>query len=357
MNNDKTYFYHDKPVFGLDIGYSSIKAMQIDKPGRDEKRTVTGYGAAHIDPAIEDDGTIANYESLAQSIHHLFTGNIVGDITTRRAALAVPTSSTYTRTLSLPVMPYEDVKTAVQLDTEQYVPVPIKELYLDFSIIRKTEKNIDILAVAVPKRIVDSYLTLAKILNLDVVSIQSTIGAEDRLFVQSELSDVPTVLIDLGTLSTDITIHDETIIVTGTVQGGGESFTNLIAERLAVSKQEAHNIKTKYGIGYSKKQDEIKNALSPTLNLLVKELRRLIRYYEERGGHDKHIGQVVTMGGGASMPGLSEYLTDILRLPVRMVDPWQHLKFSGLQPPNSADKSMYVTVAGLALTDPKELFV
>jgi hypothetical protein len=30
------------------------------------------------------------------------------------------------------------------------------------------------------------------------------------------------------------------------------------------------------------------------------------------------------------------------------------LDFEGLQPPNSVEKSMYVTVAGLALVNPKE---
>jgi Tfp pilus assembly PilM family ATPase len=90
------------------------------------------------------------------------------------------------------------------------------------------------------------------------------------------------------------------------------------------------------------------------LDQLVKEIRRNIRYYEERSNTDKKIGQIVTMGGGANMPGLSEYMTSTLRLPVRMCDPWQHLDFEGLQPPNTVEKSMYVTVAGLALVTPKE---
>lgn len=83
----------------------------------------------------------------------------------------------------------------------------------------------------------------------------------------------------------------------------------------------------------------------------------MIRYYEERSNTKSKIGQVVTMGGGANMPGLSEHLTNLLRLPVRMCDPWQNLDFAGLQPPNNTEKSMYVTVAGLALAKPKEIFV
>jgi type IV pilus assembly protein PilM len=89
---------------------------------------------------------------------------------------------------------------------------------------------------------------------------------------------------------------------------------------------------------------------------LVKEISRMIRYFEERSDAKRQIEQIVTMGGGANLPGLSEYLTDLLRLPARMCDPWQHLDFRGIKPPSTNDKSLYATVAGLALINPKEIF-
>lgn len=356
-NSNKTFFYHDEPVFGLDVGFSGVKVMQIEGSSRSRERPVVGYGAAAIDKEIVKDGFIADPERLAQSIQHLFRHNLVGRITTRRIAVAVPASRTYTRSLTLPKMRSQDIAEAVRLETEQYVPVPLDDLYVDYVVNRQTDKDMDLLTVAVPRKIVDSYLVLADLLGLEVVAIESTIGAATRLFVQAERSDVPTVLIDLGSASSDITIYDQALIVTGTVPGGGDNFTNRIAENLGIPHQEAHSIKTKYGLGRSKRQQDITNALVPTLEQLVKEIRRMIRYYEERATKDRKISQIITMGGGASMPGLSEYLTNTLRVPVRMCDPWQHLKFGGLQPPSGADKSMYVTVAGLALTDPKELFI
>src|SRR5690606_38536424 len=99
--------------------------------------------------------------------------------------------------------------------------------------------------------------------------------------------------------------------------GGGDSFTQLIAKQLQASPAEAYIIKSKYGLGVSKKQKEITAALTPTLEELIKEIRRMIRYYEERSGTQKKIDQIVTMGGGANMPGLSDYMTSRLRLPVR----------------------------------------
>lgn len=353
MNNE-TLFFKDKPIFGLDIGYASIKAMQLDTTSR--KRTVIGYGAASFNPDLIVDGVIVDLETIAKTAHELFTKRIVGNITSRRVILSVPASRSYTRNIRLPKLSTSEQNDAVIQEVEQYIPVPIAELYFDYSVIKEDADGVDILVVAVPRKVVDRYLELARILNLEVVGIETTIAAGGRLFLQAEDSDIPTVLIDFGTLSADITIYDKGLVVTGTVAGGGDDFTNLISSVLNVTKQEAHIIKTKYGLGVSKKQKQITDGLMPTLEQMLKEIRRMIRYYEERSGTERKITQVVTMGGGANMPGLSDFMTNELRLPVRMCDPWQNLDFSGLQPPNSAEKSMYVTVAGLALTNPKELF-
>lgn len=350
-----SYFYQDKPVFGLDIGLESLKVMQLT-PGQDKKCRVDGYGVANFDASAITDGVITNPETVAKAIHALFEKNLIGEITTRRVNIAVPASRSFTRTMTLPRLNKSDLTAAVRLEAEQYIPVPVDDLYLDFTAIHTLDKEVELLVVAIPKKLVNSYVDVMHILGLEPVSIETTISAGSRLFLQAEQSDVPTVLMDLGSRSADVTIYDGGLIVTGTVPSGGESFTKAIAEALNVSPQEAHIIKTKYGLGVSKKQKEITEALKPILEQMIKEIRRMIRYYEERSGKENKINQIVTMGGAANMPGLSDYLTNRLRLAVRMCDPWQHMDFGGLQPPNRIEKSMYITVAGLALIPPREIF-
>ncbi len=352
---NKSVFYQDKPVFGLDVGYSSLKVMQTYQ--QNHKQYVSGYGAAAIDSKSIKDGVIVQPEEIAKVALDLFQKNLVGDITTSRVAVAIPAARTFTRTVTLPYLDSKDLAEAIQLETEQYVPVPIENLYIDHTVINKSDKNLEILVVAVPRIIVDSYVELTKLMGLEIVVIESTISSASRLFVQAEQSDTPTVLIDFGSLSSDITIYDKSLIVTGTVPGGGDSFTTAIAAKLGITRAEAHVVKSKYGLGLSKKQKEISDCLTPILDQMLKEIRRMIRYYEERSDTQRKIDQVVTMGGGANMPGLSEHMTNSLRLPVRMCDPWQHINFHGLQPPNTIEKSMYVTVAGLSLVNSKEIFV
>ncbi len=352
--NNTTYFYKDKPLFGLDIGYSTFKIMQVDwVSGRP---IVSGYGFGRFNPAVIKNGVVTDFEPLADDINKLFKKGITGEISTRRVALTVPVSRTFNRPIKLPKLPDKELSEAVQLEAERYIPYPLEELYLDYAINSQNEKETDLFVVAVPKRLVDSYITLCEILNLEIAAIETTISAASRLFTGADRSDVPTILIDFGSRSVDITVFDKLLVVTGTVAGGSDDFTARIAEGLKVSLQEAYNIKANFGLEPGKRQKEIAEALEPILQQLLKEVRRVIRYFEDRSTGNQKIGQIITMGGGANMPGLSEYMTNMLRLPVRMTNPWNYISFASLSQPSAIEKPIFATSAGSALLRPKEIF-
>ncbi len=352
--NTSAYFYQDKPVFGLDVGFRSIKMMQIE--WENNKPSLQAYGVGDFEPKTIKDGVIIDPEALAASIQALFKNNVEGEITTRRVIIGVPAIRTFSRLIKLPKLSNQELVDAIRTATEQYIPVPIDNLYMDWEVTSHNDKEMELFTVAVPRTVVDSYLQLSQLLGLEVVAMETTTNAVSRLFTHTDDSNVPTVLIDFGSISSDITVFDGTPVVTGTVGGGGDNFTANIAQKLHVTPSEALVIKTKYGLDHSKKQPEIYEALRPILAQLLKEIRRMIRYYEERTGTQKKIKQVVSLGGGANMPGLNDYLTDALRLPVRTSDPWQHIGFSKLKPPDTIERSLYVTASGLALIKPKEIF-
>jgi type IV pilus assembly protein PilM len=362
MKNAKiSTFFHDKPLFGLDIGLGSLKVMQLSeqtvKPGsKVHQPRVIGYGFASFDKSAQENGVVVKPEIIAKAAFDLFKNNLIGDITTRRVALAIPAYRTFTRSLQLPKLKPAELREAVELEAEQYISMPLEELYMDYEITKQTEDATDLFVVAVPKTIVDSYLDLAALLGLETILIEPTLSSSGRLFTVDANSENASFIIDFGSLSSDISIFDQHVIVTGTVQGGGVNFTESIQHKLGVTLEEAGLIKTRYGLSASKKQAEIRQALEPTLQQIVKEIRRMMRYYEERYGPERPIDQIITLGGGANMPGLSEYLTESLRMAVRHSDPWQYITYKGLQPPSAADKPMYSTVAGLGLAKPKEVF-
>lgn len=362
----KTYktplFYHDKPLFGMDIGQGSMKVIQLTEPPKTDRPAVfrpdvIGYGFTTFDKDAQDGGVIVKPDIIAAAAHDLFKNKLVGDITTRRVAMAIPTYRSFTRALQLPKLKTSEVKEAVELEAEQYISMPLEDLYLDYQIVKQGTDDTEVFFVGVPKNIIDSYVDLSEILGLELVLVEPTLGASGRLFSVGDTSSEPAFIIDFGTLSCDISIYDVHTLVTGTVaQGGGANFTNAIKTKLDVSLEEAGIIKTRYGMGASKRQKEIKEALQPTLQLILKEIRRMLRYYEEQYGTDRPVKQIITLGGGANMPGLSEFLTGELRMAVRHFDPWQYLNYKKLKLPTTADRPMYAIAAGLSLAHPGKVF-
>lgn len=347
-------FFEDKPLFGLDIGHNSARVMQVVK-GRSQPRIV-GYGVATFDPGAIEDGVITRPEVVAQAVQKLFKSGLVGDITTNRVALSVPVARAFTRSIDTPKLSEKELAEAVRTEVEQYIPAPLDSLYVDYSQVSESKNRISVFIVAMPRRIIDSYIIVTRLLGLETVLVQTSSGAGTNLFARDLQRDLATVLVDFGSDSADITIFDRNPIVSGTAACGGEQVTDLIGKALGVTEREATIIKSRYGLVVSKKQRQIEEALKPTLSLLTREIRRTVRYYEERSKSKRPISQIVIMGGGANMPGLADYLTDDLRLPVRSFDPTTYLDFGRLQPFNAGERMSYVTAAGLALYNPSEVF-
>ncbi len=347
--------YIDKPVFGFDIGRSSIKIMQINH-GKNVS-TVVGYGNTNFDPNAVSKGAIVDFEIVAKATKDLYDKQFVGQLNSRRVAFSIPNEYSFSRVLTLPKMKTAEVYEAAVNEATRTIPVKLEDLYLSYEVGSELDDNMqEVQLVATPKEIVDSYMTLADMLGLEVAAIETNINAVSRIVTNSEGNSIITMIIDLGSTAADLSIYDSnTIRITGTADCGSENMTTLIAKSLGVSQSQAHTIKTRYGIEPSKKQSEILSAIKPELDKLVTEIKKMIRYFNDRASDESTLGQIIVLGGGANLPGLSTYLTDQLRIPTRLCDPWQKISFGGLQAPHQLETTLYTTAAGLSLISEEDL--
>lgn len=344
------------PLFGLDIGRGSLKVMELKTTKK--STTILGYGTTNFDTDAIENGVIVDPKTIAVAVRDLFMHKLVGRIDARRVAMTIPAYRTFSRSIQVPKLTDKELQEAVHLEIEQYVPVPLEELYLDYNTTSQAGDKLEVFVVAVPRKIVDSYLALAGKLGLEVVLLEPTTVSCARFFSKDKQSDVTTIIIDFGSLTANVSIFEKTILATSTAPTGGSVFTDAIRDKLLVSQEEAGFIKTKYGLEKSLLQKKIAEAIDPALQKLVAEIHRMMRYYEDRYGTGKRINQVVILGGGGNIPGLGDHLTDLIKVPVRTLNhPWALFEFDGLAQPAPPDRLMYVTVAGLSLVSPKEVFL
>ncbi|MBI4101048.1 type IV pilus assembly protein PilM [Candidatus Microgenomates bacterium] len=349
-------FYRPKALFGLDVGRTTVKIAQL-KVARGQPQVI-GYGYGRFDKTAAHEGELVKPELIAEVIRDITNQTIIGHITTNRIAASIPIAHSYVRVLKLPSLSQTDLLEAVKLEAEQYVPIPSQELYIEHRVLAAPkaasgakEKTISVLMVAVPKKIVGSYLALFDLLKLEVASIEPNMFANLRAIDFNCQTQGAKIVIDFGAHSSDMAIYDNGVVkLTSTVATGGDHITATIAKALNLTYEQATQLKIHYGIAKSRWQAQLATALQPILSDFASEVQKMMRYFHEHTPQAA-IDQIVVVGGGANMPGLSDFLSHLTGVGVLVCNPWTNLVLKPLQPPNPAETTIFATAVGLALKE------
>jgi type IV pilus assembly protein PilM len=268
-------FYKDKPLIGLDISQTGIKVMSVDP----KKWLVQGYGSLDLDPA-KVQTSLENPEDtyLADSISSLLKENVIGALNSDHVIVGLPTGRTFSRTFSLPASEESRVQNAVEVEVDQYIPIPLNSLYVDHQVIERTKDQLTVVMSAVPSNLVDSCIQAVRAAGLTPVIAEPSINAVARVLEATEEGHLSTLIIDIGPASTDIAVLDKGAIrVTGGVGIGGNTFTLDIAKKMNIALENAHQLKVLNGLNAGPRQAKITAALKPSLQRIVTEVRKVIR--------------------------------------------------------------------------------
>lgn len=346
-------FYYDRPIIGLDISQTGVKVMAVDP----KKWLVLGYGSMDLDPAKVQTSLDSGDPYLSESIKTLITEKLVGQLPSNHVVVGVPTSRTFSRTFTVPLSAEKSLADAVEIEVDQYIPIPIGSLYVDYEIIERNKEILTVIMSAVPKILVDSCLAASTAAGLLPIMVEPSINSVARVLQNTEEGHLSTLIVDIGPASTDIAVLDGGAIrVSGGIGIGGNTFTLDIAKKLGVPLENAHQLKVLNGLSAGPRQAKITGALMPSLEKILAETRKVIRYYNERLNDDRKIEQVIVVGGGSNVPGIGDFFTDALVMPARVASPWQKLDFGKLPQPGKQFRPRYITVAGLANIDQTEIW-
>jgi type IV pilus assembly protein PilM len=347
-------FYSDHPTIGLDISQTGVKVMAVDP----KKWLVVGYGSVDLDPtkvqkSLED----SDDTYLTENIRSLLAEKVVGHLPSDQVVLGVPTSKTFSRMFNVPVKTESTLAEAVEIEVEQYIPIPINSLYVDFQVVERTKEQLTVIMSAVPRVLVDSCMTAARSAKLTPIMVEPGINAVARVIETTEEGHLPTLIVDIGPAGTDIAVLDGGAIrISGGLGIGGNTFTLDIAKKLGVPLENAHQLKVLNGLSAGPRQAKLTAALRPSLQRIITETRKVVRYYNERLGDNRKLEQVLVVGGGSNVPGIGDYFTNELFMPARVASPWQKLDFGKLPQPSKQFRPRYITVAGLASVNQKEIW-
>ncbi len=306
-----------KTAIGLDLGDLSLKIVQLEKKG---SLFISSFASKDIPEGFIKDGEIKRKDELAALIKEAFNEPVGEPMKSRNIVCNLPEEKVFIRIIKLPFMKQEELEKAVRWETEAHIPLKIDEVYLDWDVIQSIKKDgadfYEIMIAAVPRVLVDSYISLLQKSGLTPVALEPESIAVVRALLDSNES---AIVVDIGSTGTNLVIFSgASVRFTSHISISDQMFLKALIEKLDKDKDGAEKLKIKTGIGKEKKVDKI---LKPIADELVLQIKEYISFYHEHADSTSNeITQVVLCGDGARLLGLPEFLSQELSLPVILGD-------------------------------------
>ena len=332
-------FGGSKSIIGLDIGSSSVKAVELTRAGAG--LVITGIGSAPIETP----------EGLGDAIQKVLKD---AGITAKRCVSSVSGRSVIIRQVPMAQVPDSDLRQAIEYEADKYIPFDVNEVQLDVQRLKGEDGEtpagqMKVLLVAVKKTLVDEHIALLQSIGLKPVIIDVDVFALGNAFELRNLSlgirdDEVRALIDIGASKTNINImRGNTSFFQREFYVAGNDLTEAVAKRFGEDPKDVERMKKEPGGALESMQD----AMLPVLEDIGNEIRLSFDYFENQ--YDQQVKEVYLSGGTAYFPGVDTMLTQIFNLPVKVWDPTEGLEISGVSPAGMGGANSDMAIAlGLA---------
>lgn len=301
--------------FGLDIGTSSIKAVQLRKAFG--KYELVSFGGAPVPEGISQSDSNIDKKKMAEEIKklvhsmHLVTKNVI---------VSLPGSAIFTTIINVPKMPMAELKKAVHYQAEQNIPLKISEVKIDWQVVGEvpSKNELMVMIIAAPDAKTQKMADLCELSGLELVAVETNSVAAARSLMTN---DPLYAVVDIGTYTTEITIVRSGIVtLSRTVPVGGQVITRAIAQNLGLDEDQAEQFKRKFGIEQDKMEGQLYQASKSILKNLKEEVERSMKYYSDQSGGN--ISLIKLTGGGSRTLGIQGYLAESLGVNVVYGNPW-----------------------------------
>lgn len=318
FNSLKNIFsFGSKRALGLDIGTTTVKIVElaVDKLNR---ISLSNYGflenyghLERINDAFQTSGLKLMETDVSLAIRKIFDKS---EFKTKAVGMTIPIYSAFVSTLEFPKMPDNDLAKAIPYTAKQIVPMPLSDIVLDWTevvpskeeiLFRNLDKKI-IFLVAVSKEVIERYKRIAKLANLNLVSLELEGLSQGRALLGNDKT--PTFVLDIGSRVTNLMIFDNGYLrVSKFFDLASGDISQAISRGLKVDIWRAEKIKKEQGLSASQAQMEVVNLIYPTIDAIVRESENLIKAYKGKTGRE--IKNFFLAGATANMPGLVDYLS------------------------------------------------
>lgn len=310
--------------WGIEMGFGAIKALKLENDGGEYKV---------LDYAVINHPKVLSTPELDQNdAMRVALGTLVNqhDLTNARIAVSLPGHQSFARFAKLPPVEPKKVPDIVKFEAVQQIPFPLEEVEWDYqTFVSPDSPDVEVGIFAVTRqRIMDQLSMLADVgLTPDLVTL-SPIAAYNALAVDLGFTaDTPgTIILDIGTVATDMIIAEAGRVWVRTFPVGGHQFTEALVSAFKLSYSKAEKLKRE--AEQSKHARHVFQAMRPVFSDIVQEIQRSIGFYQSVHP-DADLKRLVGLGSTFRLPGLRKYLKQQLQLDVYRLEQFKKLSMDG----------------------------
>ncbi len=337
-----------KTIVGLDIGSSSIKAVEL-KRARGEV-TAVHVGLEPLPADVVVDSMIVDSGSVSAAISKLFAEQ---QIKAKMVATSVSGHSVIVKRIAVPAMSDAELSESIQSEASQHIPFDINDVHVDYQILSDEGTGgatMDVLLVAVKKDKVLNYtnvLSLAgkqpALVDIDAFALQNCYQYN---YDPSPGSTVALLNIGASVMNINI-VKGTTPLFPRDVSVGGNQYTDALQKELDLNFDDAEGLKLGRKVG-TVSEDAKLPVLQQVTEVIVLEIQKTFDFFRATAAGE-HIERIYLAGGSSKVPGLVEALRQEFSLPVELLNPFQRISSAAASSLIEQNAGQFTVAVGLAL--------
>lgn len=332
--------------FALDIGTTAVRIVELHKSG--DAWSLSRFGTAPVDIKVATSDSVDDQRRLGEVINNLVSQVGVG---TRNVVVGLPSNKTFATVIDLPDMPPQELAATIKYQAEQFIPMPIEDVKIDWAVLGKSLRDpnkIEVLLVSVSNKFSEGRLDMLESLGLNVVALEPDSLALVRALLPAGSKDAH-LIIDFGDFTTDIVL-----VLAGaprlirSIPIGMQTLVKITQQNLTIDANQATQFILKFGLYPDRLEGQILKSLDSTLEQFIGEIIKSVKFFQSRYPNVP-ISSVVLSGYTLSIPAFGEYIATKAGMPTVAGNAWGNVRYNN----SLRDKLMQVApqfavAAGLA---------
>lgn len=297
-------------ILSIEIGAYETRVLEMDYKAKKVPKIHHFFKVPTPDYMVADGSVIIDHEYIA-AMKLAFSSN---NIRTNKAIFVLNSARIASREVTVPAVKENKIHELLVTNSSEYFPVDLVQYQLVHHIVeRNAEENTYKLSVlAVPNEMIQSYLTLADALGLQVEALDYAGNSVTQGMLKFLPNEVK-VSVKIDEQSALITIiRGDKVELQRNISYGIRDAVEVVAEHPAFGgkKTFAQALELMKNRNCLEEEEVVEN-LSPLLG----NVRRILDYYISRN-QDVTIGEVWLLGVGAGCKGLGDVLASELNVQI-----------------------------------------